>query len=303
MPWRLHLTNRALQRLEILSESSPAVLAAWTQPGRVSYIDLTAGTLLAEKRLADLGSRQPEHWLLIQPELPAPNGQYPAVIPGATLKIHLSQSGQQRLYHLVSGEIYLVTGLQETRLSTDHDEMFVAAVFMPGRERIGLLSRQGRLHIYDGLTPVGISETGLPALDADTFTMLFASNESFYVFHQRSVLRLDADGKVQKRLELHYLPGAAACSQQGRLAVSDQDTNVIRIYDGADLSPLYQRHALDLMTKAPQVQLIADPPPSMVALHTLAVDDAGTLAFALAGVICVTDTSQMLALPPQREPL
>jgi hypothetical protein len=61
--------------------------------------------------------------------------------------------------------------------------------------------------------------------------------------------------------------------------------------------PRYQRHAEDLMAKATQVQLLADPPPQMVALSSLAINTKGVLAFALAGVVCVTDTEQMNMLP------
>ena len=70
------------------------------------------------------------------------------------------------------------------------------------------------------------------------------------------------------------------------------------MYD-SDLVPLHQRHAVDLMARATQVQLIADPPPSRITLHTLAVDNNGTIAFALAGVVCVSDVTQMLTLTRQ----
>ena len=91
---------------------------------------------------------------------------------------------------------------------------------------------------------------------------------------------------------------AFACSARGqRLVCCDQDANVIRVYNAADLTPLYQRHAADLIARANQVQLIADPAPSLVALNQLAVDDDGLVAFALAGVVCATDVTEFLALP------
>lgn len=302
MPWRLHLTNRALQRLDILSEKLPAVLAAWTQPGRVSYVDMASGTLLTEKRLTDLGNRQPERWLLLQPELPAPNSQYPPVIPGPNLTIHLSQTGQQRLYHLSSGEVYFATGAQETRL--DADSGFAACALMPANERMAALDRKGRLHIYQQSTLIGTFETGFSNLDPDVFTVMTASHHAFYVVHQNTIIIVDADGHLRRRLDLHYPIGAFASSPGGRwLACCDHDTNVIRMYQASDLIPLYQRHALDLMAKALQVQLIADPPPARAALRILAADDEGMLAFALAGVVCVTDITQMSALPRPAPPV
>jgi len=79
------------------------------------------------------------------------------------------------------------------------------------------------------------------------------------------------------------------------------ETNVIRAYSGSDLTPTHQRHAIDLLADATQIQLLADLPPAQVAVSALTVTSKGVIAFALAGVICISDMSHMTALPrPQK---
>ncbi|HLV35884.1 MAG TPA: hypothetical protein VKY59_12245 [Spirillospora sp.] len=307
MPWRLHLTNRALLRLDLLDENNPPLLAAWTQPGRVSYLDVQSGAAMGEKRLADVGSRQPERWLLLQPELAAPNGVYPPVVPGPGITLYLSRTAQQRLYHLASGELYFVSPAQETHFSPGGvgAHRFLTAALKRTGDLAAALDSAGKLYLYRQHTQIGVFGL-VPGIDPTAFTAVALpdADDTLYVAYDRCLLNVSAEGQVRKRLELHYPIGAFACSPRGHLlACSDKDTNVIRVYDGETLHPLRQRHALDLMAKATQVQLIADQPPSMVMLNTLTINDQGALAFGLAGVICVTDVSQMLALPQPAQPI
>ncbi|WP_347259140.1 hypothetical protein, partial [Methylocaldum sp.] len=58
-----------------------------------------------------------------------------------------------------------------------------------------------------------------------------------------------------------------------------------------DLTPIRQRFAIELVAEAFQVQLLADMPPVQAALSALALADDGLLAFAMSGVICLTDIS------------
>jgi hypothetical protein len=293
MAWHLHITNRAIHRLDILGQS---LLAVWTQPGRVSYVDLQSGATVAEKRLTDLANRQPEHWQTLLPEVQAPNGVYPPVVVGSGLTIYLTQTGQQRLYHLASGDMILAAGVREAKL--DGDARFRAVALNRTSGVIGALDITGKLHVYQQGSGLQIHDIGLPALDPEALVAIAIPDSNIYVACDRSLLRVNAQGQVDKRTQLHYPIGAFACSARGqRLACSDQDTNVIRIYNTADLQPIYQRHAADLLARATQVQLIADPAPSMVALNHLAVEDEGLVAFALAGVVCVTDVTEFLALP------
>ncbi|MBC7812483.1 MAG: hypothetical protein H7175_15120, partial [Burkholderiales bacterium] len=101
-----------------------------------------------------------------------------------------------------------------------------------------------------------------------------------------------------KRLNTHYFINMMACSANGAvLATSDSEAGVVRVYDGVELLPTRQRHAIDLVATATQVQLMADLPPLSIALSALTIDDNGVLAFAMSGVVCVTEISKMDALP------
>ena len=50
MAWRLHLTNQAIQRLDIL-DGDPPLLAVWTRRDRVAYYHLETGAQYSEQRL------------------------------------------------------------------------------------------------------------------------------------------------------------------------------------------------------------------------------------------------------------
>jgi hypothetical protein len=163
---------------------------------------------------------------------------------------------------------------------------------------IGGLDAEGKLHIYQRAVPVGRFDIGLKTISTRLPLALSLRQGRIFVAHGRQVIECDTTGKEQRSMELHYPIGAFAVSDDGQtLACCDRDTNVIRVYDSAAMTPRYQRHAEDLMAKATQVQLLADPPPQMVALSSLAINTKGVLAFALAGVVCVTDTEQMNMLP------
>lgn len=295
MPWRLHLTNRAIQRLDVLPALQQSVLAVWTQPGRLAYFDWQTGAALGEKRWSETGDGTQEHWDELLQELKAPNGRYPPVVLSAGAAIYLNQAGQQRLVHQRTGRLFYMTA--QGRLPLAPDVRFLAVGLNAAGTRAAALDDSGRLHVFLQGVSAGVHTLDLQPPGFEIYRAVAVTEHSLYVAWDRVLVALDSEGRVRKRLQLHYPLGAFACAPGGRLLVcSDRETNVIRVYD-EHLTPLYQRHAADLMARAAPLQLIADPPPSMIVLHTLAVDDAGRVAFALAGVICVTDVEQMLALP------
>jgi hypothetical protein len=85
------------------------------------------------------------------------------------------------------------------------------------------------------------------------------------------------------------------------LATSDAEAGVIRIYHGESLVPTHQKFAIDLVARATQVQLLADLPPLDTIARALTVHAKGVIAFAMSGVVCVTDVSQMDELPRPRK--
>jgi hypothetical protein len=296
MPWRLHLANQALARLDILQTDTRHILAAWTQPGRVFYFDLKTGASLGEGRFQDLANREYDHWQTLLPDMQRDQQILP-VIPAPDATIYLNQTGQLRLHHLHNGSLYLALGPREKKF----DGEFAAVSLGRTSGSIAALDTTGKLRMYrqDAL----VSHYQVEDFDNQLFAAVASSDSRVYLAHGYTLLQLDAQGKVQQTRELPYPVGAFACSAQGRwLACGDRENNVIRVYDATSLMPGYQRHAIDLLAKTRRVQLLADPPPAFVALNHLAIDDTGSLAFALAGVICVSALDMMATVPGIPQP-
>ena len=112
----------------------------------------------------------------------------------------------------------------------------------------------------------------------------------------------DSSGKVRKSQPTHYIVARIACSPNGgMLATSDAESGVIRVYHGDSLLPTHQKFAIDLVADATQIQLLADLPPLDTIARALTVHAKGILAFAMSGVVCVTDVSRMDELPRPRK--
>ena len=84
--------------------------------------------------------------------------------------------------------------------------------------------------------------------------------------------------------------------------MADIDDDLVRVYREG-LRPTHQKHAIDLMANARQVQLLASLPGRKAGLGALEIADDGTLAFALGGVICVTHIKALDELPGPAAPV
>jgi hypothetical protein len=203
-----------------------------------------------------------------------------------------------RLYQ--SGEAELIVEIEERLIALRPREQ--AAFVAVGLDRllglVAALDENGRLHIFQQHVPLGVFELGLMTQGSSRPAIVVADGgATIFVTDGASLVLTNPSGQVRKRLDAYYWIGRIACSPDGRLLVaSDLETGVVRVYDG-DLTPTRQRHAFDLVAAATQVQLMADLPPEAVAVGALALNNAGVLALALSGVICVTDVEQMDALP------
>ena len=301
MPWRVHLSNRALYRLDILNAPRSPLLAAWSQTDRIAYFDLETGAAMGERGLeiADSDVRRSDTWQAVLPQLIAPNRAYPPVVFSESWTIYTMQDGRRRFYE--GNVLYIVNGQNDTKLKLE-------TVVAVGLERttglLAALDHTGKLHLYDaGQATPRTFDVALPGPpNARSGVAVMIGGEAIVIASGHFLIKMDRQGNVMKRMELPYSIGQFASSPDGHLiACADIETNVLRIYDGDRFQPMFQRHAVDLMAGATQLQLIADLPPSRVAINSLAVDDAGNLAFALAGVICVTAAAQMRTLPrPQK---
>jgi hypothetical protein len=299
MAWRLHLTNRAIQRLDII-EGEPTLLAVWSRRNRIAYYDLDSGILRGEQtfEIPEGGDRQGERWQSFVGGLKAPNDGYLPVVTAGEVTIHTTDDGRMRLYDMGAAGLYLEDDGKEARLDTgDSTRRAVALDRFLGLS--AALDQDGMLHVFQQHIKVGAFDLGLSLREELLPVVAIArGGGAIFVTDGQAVVLTDSGGQVRKRLETHYLIRQMTCSPDGGyLVTGDMDTGVIRVYHGADLALSHQRFAIDLVAAATQVQLLADMPPSSVALSTLTVADSGALAFSMAGVICVTDLSFMDELP------
>jgi hypothetical protein len=298
MAWRLHLTNQAIRRVDILP-GNPALAAAWAGRGRVSYFDLESGVPAGEAvHRAPVGEpRQGIKWQEFVTGLTAPNGAPLPFVQAGGAAVHTTEDGRMRLYH-TGADLFLESEGKEIKLETGG-----AAFIAVGLDRflglVAALDENCRLTIYQQHIRVGVFETGLQAGEYLQPVVAVANGGSaIFACDGRQVALLDSGGRVRRRLNAHYAIGRLACSPNGRLiATSDAETGVIRVYNGADFTPTHQRHALDLLQEATQIQLIEDIPPGAAGVGALGVHNTGDLAFAVSGMICVTHVKHMTALP------
>jgi hypothetical protein len=300
MTWRVHLSNQAIANLDILYGKVP-LLAAWVQRDRAAFFELETGAPVGEQtyRAQGFDNRRGEKWQEYLGTLVAPNGAHLPCVRTAQAVIYTTEDGKTRLYQIGDLDLLLDLNGSETRLDTGKATAFTAVAFDRVMGVTAALDEKRRLHLYQQPIYVGAFDLKLTAVDEGRSLVAIANGgAAIFVASGQELVLTDTGGKVRKRAEMHYSIGRLACSPDGKLVVTcDLDSGVIRAYDGPDLTPTHQRHAIDLLEKATQVQLIAEMPPVNVAPGSLVVDDRGTLAFPMSGVVCVTSIKRMDALP------
>ncbi|MBA3869702.1 MAG: hypothetical protein H0X30_11165 [Anaerolineae bacterium] len=297
MPWRVHLTNQAIQSLHILP-GKQTLLAAWTQRDRATYFDLETGIEVGEHQHKAV-SRQSDKWAEFLATLVAPNGAYLPFVRTAQATLFTTDDGKLRLYWMTGDELLLELDGKEVKLELKAKANIIALGLDRLMGSIVALDAKGKLHIFQQHISVGSFDLKLN-LDEDSQSSLAIANggSAIFVSDGREIVLTDTSGKVKKRQGVHYFIGRMVCSPDGkRVVTSDPETGVIRVYTGDDLQPTHQRHALDLLQDAAQLQLIADLPPFNAAPGSLAIDDKGNIAFNISGVVCATTLKQLAALP------
>ncbi len=303
MPWRVHLTNQAIRSLDILT-GKPPLLAAWTHRERVAFFDLETGAPIEERvfKPVRVGERQGDRWHEFVASLVAPNNIYLPTVRTPQATIYATNDGQMRLYHVGDCDLFLEIEGKEVKLESNGASDLRSVGFDRILGLVAALDSDGKLHIFQQHIPVGVFDLGLVVHPELPSTLAIShGGAAIFVSDGQQVVLTDPAGRVRKQLDVHYFVGRIACSPNGKLLVtSDLETGVLRVYTG-DLAPSHQRHAYDLLSHATQLQLLADLPPAAMAVTALAAENSGILAFAMAGVICVTDLERMDALPrPQR---
>ena len=300
LAWRLHLSNRTIQYLDILN-GKRSLLGAWIRRDRVAFYDLETGAVAGEKSLEipHETDRTSLEWQNFINELKAPNEASLRIVrmPNATLrttedkKVCLFRSGPAGLYVVIDGT--------EHTLDVGEVKMFIDIDLDPKAGVIGALDETARLHLYRHNTRLGDYDLNL-TFDPDLRPLIAIGThgQSIYVTDRRQIIRTDTTGQIRKKRQLVHAVSRMACSMNGKWVVtSDLDTGVIRVYDGENFQQTHQRFAVDLLADARQLQLIADLPTAAVAVSALSIKDDGVLTFAISGMICVTHIDRMNKLP------
>ncbi|HEX2619033.1 MAG TPA: hypothetical protein VHL11_02770, partial [Phototrophicaceae bacterium] len=179
MAWRLHLSNRTIQQLDILN-GNPALLAAWWRRDRVTYYDLQSGALIDELtiELPEVDDRNSLTWQNFVRDLKAPNGVLlPSVVtPHET--IYLSDNDQLRLYRGGQTELFLQSqhGSDEVKIDLRNGTVFQQVAFDRTGELIAVLDVKGKLHLYRQTRRLGVYDPGLHLKDDNRANLAITLN-------------------------------------------------------------------------------------------------------------------------------
>ena len=299
MAWRIHLTDRVIRRLDILP-GKPNVLAAWTNPDRVTFLDLQNGAKLADRTIEkpENDDRQSDVWAAYVKDLNAPNGIYLPLVRVPNLTIYQVADGSFRLYRASEIDLRLEANGRESRLEMDN-AAFAAVALDAQNGVITGLDRGAKLHLYRQSARAGIFDTGLTLMDElQPHIAIADGGKRIYIADGQRVVALDAEGKALKQMTAPYALGALCCSPDGKLfALADLDANVIRVYDGTTFATTHQRFALDLLADAKKTQLFPTAAAASAAVGPLAMTNRGVLTFAISGIVCATNLTRMKLLP------
>lgn len=283
MSWRVHLANQAIRTLQVLVAKSP-ILAVWTRPTRIELFDLATGAVLGEHQFEQHADASGSDEVpLVRETLVVPFMRDTWYSEDGRTRAHWAGGAQWTYRHDDTTQEYL----QASRiLAVDMDRQNGA---------IALVEEDGTLGIFQGGAWLGRHDVGLrPAAERRTSLTISRGGQTLYATDGQTLIAANAAGKVRKRLTTHYEIGLMACSPSGAMvATTDNENGVLRVYRGEDLVLTHQKFAIDLVTKAQQVQLIADLPPAYAAISGLTLYLQGVVAFAMAGVVCVSNLTLM----------
>lgn len=299
MTWRVHLPHPIVRRIDMLS-GERTVVAVWTQPDRVHFYDQRNGASLGERVVEKLAftDRHDERWRHFLDGLKAPNGRYLPLVRTPGMTIYVTEDGRSRLLQTPDGWVVEILG-KESPLILEKDVRLIALDMDRQSGAIAALDVRGKLHLYQQRLYAGIFDTGLQVEEGMTLRVLVANEgKQILVSDGQSLIVIDDLGKVRKRHELHYPLGALAIAPDGKwVATCDAEIGVIRLYDGLNLQPAFQRYAIDLAADARRVNPAAGTQPPTVSPSVLSLTSRGVLGFALGALLCVTSVTKMRPVP------
>ena len=295
--WRVPFPDEVVRRLDILP-GKPSLLAVWTQSGRVCFFDVATGERLVERAFGSLpaGDAHSDAGRRFLARAKAPNDSLLPVVYAAGATVYFSFDGRMRLLHAGGALTFEADGGQ-TPLPVAADVRLAAVALERLLGLVAAVDAAGRLHLFEKGALIGAFDLGLTlGKELHPAVAVAEGGAALFATDGQRVVVADFGGRVRRQLALNFHAASLVCSADGRLlAVGDSETGVIRVYDGVTLTPEYQQFASDLMAdarRAGPAREIGVP----TALGALAISNRGTLAFALAGSVCVTTVGRMRPL-------
>lgn len=298
-PWRLHLSNRSISRIDILP-GEPPLLGVWARADRVTCYDLSSGAQMSDQVVGvpPTYDRTLLEWQNYVESLRAPNSAPLPVVRTPQVAIYTTHTGKRRVYHQADGTFHANGGISEPEQTLKMPPEADTVAMAHGTGAIYALSPDGALLGADG----GRYSVGLVGGAGYTPGLAVSDDgTTIYATDGRRLVSATPEGKPRLRLELPAPISLMTCSPDGRYVLtSDTDTGVLRVYDGERLRQSHQRFAIDLIAGARQLQLMADLPPVTASVSAIAISNEGYLALTMYGVICLTSLEQMTRLPQAR---
>jgi hypothetical protein len=293
MAWQLQLEGQHIHRLEILLGPPPQVAVIDTRY-RVRFYDLLNGAFYDDLHLDGdlLDQDSPESRLAALEALTAPNGQALPMVHLNGCHLYTSQNGHLHLIHdlnagLTLDDLPLEMGSDLTVRLVDWDRNLGT---------IAALTSNNHLYFFRQHMLMTLLE-----LEAEVLNLFVTASGSQVILVQRDRLCvLDTTGKLLRQQEIYYRVGPSALSPDGNfLLLGDADHQVLRLYN-RDLIPTRQQHAVDLLSRARQLQLFSEELSSNMPFQALAMANNGQLCFAMANVLCASHIKAMGELPQPR---
>jgi hypothetical protein len=301
MAWRIHLSNQAIQSIHILA-GKPAALAVWTRRDKLQIFALESGMLLSEMSVKTIpdSPRSSESWQAFLAKLIGADSHF--YLPYVRLRnfeLFCTDDGKLRIYYQQDERLFIETEGDEEELRLVGGERLIAMDLDGALGVFVGLDEKLRLHIYQQNIRVGAFDVGLKA-DEDLQAAVCISRGGDVIFASdgRRLVAVDTGGNRKKRIETHYHIGRLACSPAGGMVLtSDTESGLLRAYKGENLVLTHQKFAIDILEAANQVQLLGDLPPLASSITAIAAHGKGIIAFAMGGVLCVSNVSQMDEVP------
>jgi hypothetical protein len=189
--------------------------------------------------------------------LKAPNGAYLPLVTLGKTQLYLSGDGQTRLIHDLNASLALEKALPGSQTASYPLDLGKkgrprAVAWEPNRGLIAALSKAGVLHIFEQEKAL---RQGRCAYAPPLKLFVMAGGEQLLLLNAQGLHLLDLDGQLIQHRALHYEAGAIAISPDGaHILMGDNDSQVLRLYD-RELQLLRQRHAMDFLLEARQLQL------------------------------------------------